>query len=143
LNGPRARRAFRAIAVASVPGAAMTSFGAPTSDAATLRETSVNPYCESMIADHPSPPTNNSPIAYHAWAKQNLKYFEHLQSEANTSVAKSSLRVLVPILKVEAKSSNMKSLGTYIGTRQETWAPEWQDFDKTVVVCADWAVNLL
>jgi len=111
LNGPRARRAFRAIAVASVPGAAMTSFGASTSDAATLRETSVNPYCESMIADHPSPPTNNSPIAYHAWAKQNLKYFEHLQSEANMSVAKSSLRVLVPILKVEAKSSNMKSLG--------------------------------
>ena len=121
----------------------MTSFGAPTSDAATLRETSVNPYCESMIADHPSPPTNNSPIAYHAWAKQNLKYFEHLQSEANTSVAKSSLRVLVPILKVEAKSSNMKSLGNYIGTRQEPWALEWEDFDKTVVVCADWAVNLL
>jgi hypothetical protein len=49
----------------------------------------------------------------------------------------------VPILKVEAKSSNMKSLGIYIGTRQETWALEWQDFDKTVVVCADWAVNLL
>jgi len=56
-------------------------------------------------------------------AKQNLKYFEHLQSEANTSVAKSSLRVLVPILKVEAKSSNMKSLGTYIGTGKRRGLP--------------------
>lgn len=75
-----------------------------------------------MIADHPSPPTNNNAHTYHAWAKQNLKYFEHLQAEANTSIARSSLRVLVPILKVEAKTSNMKTLGTYVVAEQVTWA---------------------
>jgi hypothetical protein len=96
-----------------------------------------------MIADHPSPPTNNSAAAYHAWAKKNVKYFEHLRSEANTPIAKRSLRVLVPILKFEATSSNMKSLGGYVSAHQITWAREWQDFDKTVVVCAKWAVDLL
>jgi hypothetical protein len=111
--------------------------------ASTIRWASVNPYCESMIADHPSPPTNNSATAYHAWAKENLKYFERLQSEANTKIAKSSLRVLVPILRYEAKASNMKTLGTYVTSRQVTWARERQDFDKTVVVCAKWAVDLL
>jgi pyruvate kinase len=113
------------------------------SGASTYHSASINNYCESMIADHPTPPTNNNAAAYHAWAKQNLKYFEHLQSEANTSIAKSSLRVLVPILKFEAKVSNMNSLGAYIGAHQVTWAREWQDFDKTVVVCAKWAVDLL
>jgi hypothetical protein len=96
-----------------------------------------------MIADHPSPPTNNSATVYHAWAKQNLKYFEHLQAEANTKVAKSSLKVLVPILRHESKASNMKMLGAYVASQQVTWAREWQDFDKTVVVCAKWAVDLL
>lgn len=115
---------------------ATTCIVAPSSGAATLKWASVNPYCESMIADHSSPPTNDNPTAYHNWAKQNLKYFEHLQSEANTPVAKSSLRVLVPILKVEAKTSNVKTLATYVDGKQVTWAREWQDFDKTVVVCA-------
>ena len=96
-----------------------------------------------MIADHPTPPTNNNAVAYHTWAKQNLKYFEHLQSEANTAIAKSSLRVLVPILKVEATSSNMKSLGAYVASHQVTWVRGWTDFDKTVVVCAKWAIDLL
>lgn len=120
----------------------MSAFG-QTSGAATFKWATANPYCQSMIANHPSPPTNNNPHAYHVWAKQNLKYFEHLQAEANTSVAKNSLRVLVPILKVEAKSSNMKALGTYVVAKQVTWTRGWLDFDKTVVVCAKWAVNLL
>jgi hypothetical protein len=114
-----------------------------SSTAATFKSATVNPYCESMIANHPSPPTNDDPTMYHAWAKANLKYFEHLQHEANTSTAKSSLRLLVPILKVEAKSSNMKTLGSYVTSEQVTWAREWQDFDKTVVLCAKWAVDLL
>jgi hypothetical protein len=120
-----------------------TALAAAPSGAATLKWATVNPYCESMIANHPTPPTNNKATAYHAWAKQNLRYFEHLESEANTSIAKSSLRVLVPILKVEAKASNMKTLGTYVQSNQVTWVREWTDFDKTVVVCAKWAVDLL
>jgi hypothetical protein len=122
---------------------AITFVGASPSGAATFKSSTINNYCESMIADHPTPPTNNNPAAYHAWAKQNLKYFEHLRSEANTAIAKSSLRILVPILKVEATSSNMKSLANYVGSHQVTWAREWQDFDKTVIVCAKWAVDLL
>lgn len=122
---------------------AITSVGASSSGAASFRSSTINNYCESMIADHPTPPTNNNASAYHRWAKQNLKYFEHLQSEANTPIAKSSLRVLVPILKVEAASSNKRSLGTYIENHQVTWVREWTDFDKTVVVCAKWAVDLL
>jgi hypothetical protein len=120
----------------------VTVFG-QSSGAATVKWATVNPYCQSMIADHPTPPTTNNPRTYHVWAKQNLKYFEHLQAEANTPIAKSSLRVLVPILKVEAKSSNLKALGAYVVAQQVTWVREWQDFDKTVVVCAQWAVNLL
>jgi hypothetical protein len=113
------------------------------SGAATWKVASVNNYCESMIAVHPSPPTNDNASTYHGWAKRNLKYFEHLQSEATTATAKRSLRVLVPILKVEAKSSNMKTLASYVEGHQVTWAREWQDFDKTVVACAKWAVDLL
>lgn len=124
-------------------GMMATAFVAAPSGAATFKWATVNPYCESMIADHPSPPTNDNATMYHAWAKKNLKYFEHLKSEANTSIAKSSLRVLVPILKVEAKASNMKTLGNYVQSLQVTWVREWTDFDKTVVVCAKWAVDLL
>jgi hypothetical protein len=121
----------------------ITCVGASSSGATSFRSSSINNYCESMIADHPTPPTNNNARAYHAWAKQNLKYFEHLQSEANTAIAKSSLRVLVPILRVEAATSNKRSLGSYIAMHEVTWVREWTDFDKTVVVCAKWAVDLL
>ncbi len=96
-----------------------------------------------MIATHPSPPTNESPALYHLWAKENLKYFEKLQSEATMAKGKSSLHVLVPILKFEARSRNMKTLGVYVKSKEVTWILQWQTFDVTVVACADWAVNLL
>jgi hypothetical protein len=134
------RRVAMLTTLAALTATALTG---SSSGAATFKSATINPYCESMIANHPTPPTNNVPTAYHAWAKLNLKYFEHLQSEANTSIAKSSLRVLVPILKVEAKSSNMKTLGPYVTSKEVTWDREWTDFDKTVVVCAKWAVDLL
>jgi hypothetical protein len=120
-----------------------TLAGTTASDASTLKLATVNPYCESMIASHPSPPTNNNAATYHSWAKVNLKYFEHLKSEATTPIARSSLKALVPILKIEAKSSNMQTLAPYISREQVTWIREWQDFDKTVIVCAKWAVDLL
>jgi hypothetical protein len=111
--------------------------------ATTFREASVNPYCQAMIATHPSPPTNGNPSLYHLWAKENLKYFEKLQSEATMAKAKSSLRVLVPILKYEARLTNLKTLGAYVRSKQISWIVQWQDFDVTVVACAKWAVNLL
>jgi hypothetical protein len=117
--------------------------GAAPAGATTYRVASVNPYCEAMIATHPSPPTNSNPALYHRWAKENLKYFEKLQSEATMAKGKSSLRVLVPILKYEARSTNMKTLGAYVKSKQITWMMQWQDFDVTVVACAKWAVNLL
>jgi hypothetical protein len=111
--------------------------------ATTFHEASVNPYCQAMIATHPSPPTNGNPALYHLWAKENLKYFEKLQSEATMAKGKSSLRVLVPILRYEARSTNMKTLGAYVRSKQSIWMVQWQDFDVTVVACAKWAVNLL
>jgi hypothetical protein len=57
--------------------------------------------------------------------------------------AKSSLRILVPILKFEARSSNRKTLGAYVRSKEVTWTEQWQAFDVTVVACAKWAVNLL
>ena len=106
-------------------------------------EASVNPYCQAMIATHPSPPTNGNPAIYHLWAKENLRYFEKLQSEATTANAKSSLRVLVPILKYEARATDMKGLGIYVQSKGTTWTAQWQVFDVTVIACAKWAVNLL
>jgi hypothetical protein len=111
--------------------------------ATTYQVASVNPYCQAMIATHPSPPTNGNPALYHRWAKENLKYFEKLQSEATMAKGKSSLRVLVPILKYEARSTNMKTLGAYVKTKEIMWMLQWQAFDVTVVACAKWAVNLL
>jgi hypothetical protein len=111
--------------------------------ATTWHEASVNPYCQTMIATHPSPPTNGNPALYHHWAKENLKYFEKLQSEATMAKAKSSLRVLVPILKYEARSTNTKSLRAYVASKEITWILQWQTFDVTIVACAKWAVNLL
>ena len=115
---------------------------APAS-ASTYQEASVNPYCQAMIATHPSPPTNENPALYHHWAKENLKYFERLQSEATMAKGKSSLRVLVPILKYEARSTNTRTLGAYVKSKEITWVLQWQAFDVTVVACAKWAVDLL
>jgi hypothetical protein len=144
LNERRNRILGRAFGAVVLVGTLAIAFvDVSPSGAATFKSSTINNYCESMIADHPTPPTNNNAAAYHAWAKQNLKYFEHLQSEANTAIAKSSLRVLVPILKVEATSSNKKSLGAYIASHEVTWVRGWTDFDKTVVVCAKWAIDLL
>jgi hypothetical protein len=141
LNGRRVRRVLLALGLVGTLASAWVGVG--PSGVTTYQSASVNNYCESMIAGHPSPPTNDNAAAYHAWAKKNLKFFQHLQSEAKSATAKSYLRVLVPILKVEAKSTNMKTLSGYIANQQLTWAHEWVEFDESVVVCAKWAINLL
>ena len=102
-----------------------------------------NPYCQAMIGAHPMPPTNNSASVYHLFAKHYLHYYMKLQGEAKDPNAKISLKLLVPILTVEARSTNMKSLRGYVNAHQVTWAREWQVFDKSVVACGAWAVNLL
>ena len=102
-----------------------------------------NPYCQAMIGTHPTPPTTNAASAYHLFAKQYLHYYLKLQSEAKDHNARISLKLLIPILKVEARSTNMKGLARYVVANQVTWAREWQVFDKSVVACAAWAVNLL
>src|ERR1035438_4119295 len=109
------RLARRVAMLTTLAALTVTALSGSSSSAATFKSATINPYCESMIANHPTPPTNNVPTAYHVWAKQNLKYFEHLQSEANTSIAKSSLRVLVPILKVDRKSVGEGKRGDFGG----------------------------
>lgn len=144
LNERRHRYVGRVFGAAALVGAlAVTCAVSSPSGAATFKSSTINNYCESMIANHPTPPTNSNAATYHAWAKQNLKYFEHLQSEANTAIAKSSLHVLVPILKFEAAPAHAKALNSYVVSHETTWVREWTDFDKTVVVCAKWAVDLL
>ena len=140
--GPSLR--LRVGAVALVLGL-FAPLGVAVGDAAAsgFLDAAPNPFCQAMIGTHPTPPTNNSASAYHLFAKQYLHYYLKLQSEAKDHNATNSLKLLVPILKVEARSANMKSLAGYVGAHQVTWAREWQVFDKSVVVCAAWAVNLL
>ncbi|MEO9180406.1 MAG: hypothetical protein ABI298_02005 [Acidimicrobiales bacterium] len=135
------RRPYFVTVVALTLGCALLAAG--SAGASTFQVAGVNPYCQAMVATHPSPPTNNNPALYHRWAMENLTYFERLESEATMAKGKSSLRVLVPILKFEARSTNMKTLGAYLKSKEITWVVQWQDFDVTVVACAKWAVNLL
>ncbi len=135
----RSKSLAGAVAVALALGALLV----PSAGATTGREVSVNPYCQAMIASHPTPPTSGAATIYRRWAREHLGYFEKLQKEATMAQAKNSLRVLVPILRYEARSTNMKTLDAYVQSKALTWLLQWQIFDVTVVACAKWAVNLL
>ena len=142
VRGPSLR--LRAGAVALILGLfAPLGVAVPDAAASGFLEAAPNPFCQAMIGTHPTPPTNNSASAYHLFARQYLHYYVTLQSEAKDHNATISLKLLVPILKVEARSATMKSLAGYIAAHQVIWAREWQVFDKSVVACAAWAVNLL
>ena len=111
--------------------------------AGRIRFASADPFCQALIATHPSAPTNNNPSVYHRFAKRYLSYYVKLQTEARDPNARSSLKMLVPILRVEARSANMKSLAGYVAASQVRWVREWLVFDKSVITCAAWAVNLI
>lgn len=141
----RRRHSYPLLATATLLVASVTPWGVAfnAGAASAMRLASANPFCQSMIGTHPAPPTNSRASAYHHFAKQYLAYYVKLQREAKDLNAKSSLRLLLPILKVEAGSTNMKSLAEYVAANELTWAREWQVFDKSVVTCARWAVALL
>ena len=131
--------------VATIVVALIVPFGVADNRVAAspVLSASPNPFCQAMVATHPTPPTNYSATAYHQFAKKYLSYYLKLQAVTKDPNARSSLKLLVPILRADSRTTNMKSLARYVAVNQLTWAREWQVFDKSVIACAKWAVNLL
>ncbi len=96
---------------------------------------SMSPFCKTLTTFHPKSPPGTGYLAYRAWSKTYLPFFQKLAAEAPNASTKTVFSELVQIIEHESSFSSNQAFATYVTTHKGTWVKGWKSFATAVMSC--------